>query len=85
MFVGVKEWVIICVYECEGGIIGFFDFIDWGWFFFLIKLIFVLLYYLNELIGNMGWVIIGLIVIIKIVFFLLVYCLYVFMVKMKEL
>ena len=85
LFAGAKEWATIRAYEREGGITGFLDSIDWGWFFFLTKPIFALLHYLNELIGNMGWAIIGLTVIIKIVLFPLAYRSYASMAKMKEL
>ena len=85
LFAGAKEWATIRAYEREGGINGFLDSIDWGWFFFLTKPIFALLHYLNELIGNMGWAIIGLTIIIKIVLFPLAYRSYASMAKMKEL
>ena len=43
----------------------FVDSIDWGWFFFLTKPIFRVLFWLNSIIGNMGWSIVGLTLIIK--------------------
>jgi membrane protein insertase Oxa1/YidC/SpoIIIJ len=49
----------------RGGVDRFLDSIDWGWFFFLTKPIFWLLHWLNLLIGNMGWAIIALTLIIK--------------------
>jgi YidC/Oxa1 family membrane protein insertase len=64
---------------------GFLDSIDWGWFFFLTKPIFATLHWLNSMIGNMGWAIIGLTVILKIVVFPLAYKSYASMAKMKEL
>ena len=64
LFAGAKEWDILREYEAAG-VDEFIDSIDWGWFFFLTKPIFWLLHYLNELIGNMGWAIIGLTLIIK--------------------
>jgi YidC/Oxa1 family membrane protein insertase len=85
LFAGAKEWATIRAYERQGGVTGFLDSIDWGWFFFLTKPIFALLHYLNELIGNMGWAIIGLTIIIKIVLFPLAYRSYASMAKMKEL
>ena len=69
----------------EQGVDGFIDSIDWGWFFFLTKPIFWLLHDLNKLIGNMGWSIIGLTLIIKALLFPLAYKSYVSMAKMKEL
>ncbi|MCR9127707.1 MAG: membrane protein insertase YidC [Rhodobacteraceae bacterium] len=84
LFSGAKEWEAIRSYE-QGGIEGFLDSIDWGWFFFLTKPIFWLLHEINAMIGNMGWAIIGLTLIIKALLFPLAYKSYVSMAKMKEL
>ena len=84
LFAGAKEWATIRSYEGEG-IDGFLNSIDWGWFYFLTKPIFWLLHELNKIIGNMGWAIIGLTLIIKAVLFPLAYKSYVSMAKMKEL
>ncbi len=84
LFAGAKEWEAIRTYQSEG-VEKFIDSIDWGWFFFLTKPIFWLLHELNVLIGNMGWAIIGLTLIIKAVLFPLAYKSYVSMAKMKEL
>ncbi len=84
LFAGAKEWGTIREYEAEG-IDGFIDSIDWGWFFFLTKPIFAVLHWLNELIGNMGWAIIGLTLLIKAVLFPLAFKSYVSMAKMREL
>ncbi len=84
LFAGAKEWATIREYE-SAGIKGFLDAIDWGWFFFLTKPMFWLLHNLNVLIGNMGWAIIGLTVVIKILVFPLAYKSYASMAKMKEL
>ena len=62
-----------------------FDSIDWGWFFFLTKPIFAALHYLNKFIGNTGWAIIGLTLLIKTLLLPLAYKSYVSMAKMKEL
>jgi YidC/Oxa1 family membrane protein insertase len=85
LFSGPKEWDIINAYQVEGGVEKFVDSIDWGMFFFLTKPIFWLLHQLNNLIGNIGWSIIGLTLIIKAVLFPLAYKSYVSMAKMKEL
>jgi len=85
LFAGAKEWEAIRTYENEGGVSGFLDSIDWGWFFFLTKPIFALLHYLNIFIGNMGWSILALTVILKIIVLPLAYKSYVSMAKMKEL
>ena len=84
LFAGAKEWAILREYE-DAGVAKFIDSIDWGWFHFLTKPIFWLLHELNKLIGNMGWAIIGLTLIIKALLFPLAYKSYVSMAKMKEL
>lgn len=85
LFAGAKEWDAIRTYQNDGGIHRFLDSIDWGWFFFLTKPIFAVLHWLNGVIGNMGWSIIGLTLIIKAILFPLAYKSYVSMAKMKEL
>ncbi len=83
-FAGAKEWETIRNYE-NAGVEGFIDSIDWGWFFFLTKPIFIVLHWLNQVIGNMGWSIIGLTLLMKALLFPLAYKSYVSMAKMKEL
>jgi YidC/Oxa1 family membrane protein insertase len=85
LFAGAKEWAKIREYQNENGFLRFLDSIDWGWFYFLTKPIFAVLHWLNALIGNMGWAIIGLTLIIKAILFPLAYKSYVSMAKMKEL
>jgi YidC/Oxa1 family membrane protein insertase len=85
LFAGAKEWATIRGYEREGGIPGFLDSIDWGWFFFLTKPIFATLHWLNALIGNMGVAIIALTFILKFLVLPLAYKSYVSMARMKEL
>ena len=84
LFAGAKEWETIRTYE-KSGIQGFLDSIDWGWFFFLTKPIFAVLHWLNTIIGNMGWSIIVLTLLIKALLLPLAYKSYVSMAKMKEL
>ena len=84
LFAGAKEWETIREYQ-RGGVEGFIDSIDWGWFFFLTKPIFWLLHEMNKIIGNMGWSIIALTLVIKAILFPLAYKSYVSMAKMKEL
>ncbi len=84
LFSGAKEWDVIRSYE-RTGIDKFIDSIDWGWFFYLTKPIFWLLHEINILIGNMGWSIIGLTLIIKLLLLPLAFKSYVSMAKMKEL
>jgi YidC/Oxa1 family membrane protein insertase len=85
LFAGAKEWATIRAYENEGGIPGFIDSIDWGWFYFLTKPIFAVLHWLNQLIGNMGWAIIALTFFLKFLVLPLAYKSYVSMARMKEL
>lgn len=84
LFSGAKEWATIRDYQ-NAGVQGFVDSIDWGWFFFLTKPMFWLLHNLEQLIGNMGWSIIALTLIIKAIVFPLAFKSYVSMAKMKEL
>ncbi|MCG6884065.1 MAG: membrane protein insertase YidC [Silicimonas sp.] len=64
---------------------GFVDSIDWGWFYFLTKPIFFALHEFNAAIGNMGWAIIALTLLIKAIVFPLARKSYVSMARMKEL
>ena len=84
-FAGAKEWEEISGYQDRLGINQFVDSIDWGWFFFLTKPIFLALHWFNILIGNMGWAIICLTLVIKAILFPLAYKSYVSMSKMKML
>ena len=85
LFAGAKEWETIRHYQNDTGIDRFVDSIDWGWFFFLTKPIFMLLHWLHGFIGNMGWSIILLTLIIKAMVFPLARKSYISMAKMKEL
>ena len=85
LFAGAKEWETIRAYQNEDGVVRFIDSIDWGWFSFLTKPIFRLLHMLNGLIGNMGFSIIALTIIIKAALLPLAYKSYVSMAKMKTL
>ncbi|QIE57087.1 membrane protein insertase YidC [Pikeienuella piscinae] len=85
LFSGAKEYETIEAYQETLGIDRFDDSIDWGWFFFLTKPIFKLLLWVEGVIGNMGWSIIVLTLIIKAALFPLAYKSYVSMSKMKKL
>ncbi len=85
LFAGAKVWETINNYEKDQNIYRYIDSIDWGWFFFLTKPIFRVLHWLNGVIGNMGWAIIGLTLLIKALLLPLAYKSYVSMAKMKEL
>lgn len=85
LFAGAKEWETIRAYEKESGVTRFIDSIDWGWFSFLTKPIFWMLHTLNGFIGNMGWSIIALTIVIKAALLPLAYKSYVSMARMKTL
>ncbi|MCT4556563.1 MAG: membrane protein insertase YidC [Pelagimonas sp.] len=101
LFAGAKEWEAIGHYQNQPGfwaklfgakvdenrpqIDRYIDSIDWGWFFFFTKPIFAMLHWLNIAIGNMGWAIIALTLIIKAAVLPLAFKSYVSMAKMKEL
>ena len=84
-FAGAKEWATIRAYENDGGIPGFIDSIDWGWFYLLTKPLFAVLHWLHGLIGNMGLAIIALTFFLKFLVLPLAYKSYVSMARMKEL
>ncbi|MDS9467377.1 membrane protein insertase YidC [Paracoccus sp. MBLB3053] len=85
LFAGAKVWETINGYQENPGIDRFVDSIDWGWFYFLTKPIFRLLHWLHAMIGNMGWAIIGLTFVLKLLVFPLARKSYISMAKMKEL
>jgi YidC/Oxa1 family membrane protein insertase len=85
LFAGAKEWAILRDYQNEKAIDRFVDAIDWGWFFFLTKPIFIALHEMNKLFGNMGVAIIGLTFIIKLILFPLAWKSFVSMSRMKAL
>jgi YidC/Oxa1 family membrane protein insertase len=85
LFAGAKEWETLRAYQNNAAVPKFVDAIDWGWFFYLTKPIFMLLHWLNLQIGNMGWAILALTLILKAMVLPLAYKSYVSMARMKEL
>ncbi len=85
LFAGAKEWEAIKSYQDTLKIDRFVDSIDWGWFFFLTKPIFLVLHWLHGVIGNMGLAIIALTFLLKSLVFPLARKSYISMAKMKEL
>lgn len=85
LFAGAKEVTLLDRYEEELGIINFDLSIDFGWFYFLTKPIFLALLWINGIVGNLGVSILLLTVAIKIAFFPLANKSYVAMSKMKKL
>jgi YidC/Oxa1 family membrane protein insertase len=85
VFAGAKEWETIRAYQDEAGVDRFVDSIDWGMFWFFTKPMFWLLHHLHELIGNMGWAIIALTLVIKALVLPLAWKSYSSMARMREL
>jgi YidC/Oxa1 family membrane protein insertase len=84
-FAGAKDVSILGQYEDERGIADFTNAVDWGWFFFLTRPLFTALMFIHGLVGNMGWSIILLTVVIKALLFPLAYKSFVSMSRMKQL
>jgi YidC/Oxa1 family membrane protein insertase len=85
IFAGAKELAIIDAYLKKPGIIHFDLAIDFGWFYFLTKPIFLLLVMINHVVGNFGVAILLLTMIAKLLFFPLANKSYKAMGKMKAL
>ncbi|HVG46991.1 MAG TPA: membrane protein insertase YidC, partial [Rubellimicrobium sp.] len=101
VFAGAKEWEVIRGYENQPGAVArlfgaevdpsrepvdrFIESYDWGWFWFFTKPMFWLLHHLHELIGNMGFAIIGLTLVIKALVLPLAWKSYSSMARMREL
>ncbi len=79
-YIGVKELKILNSIDKELG-----DIVEYGWFTFIAKPIFLLLSFLHSIIGNWGWAIVLTTLIIRTVLFPLTYKGMVSMTKMKEL
>ncbi len=85
VFAGAKETRLLQAYQRDLSIDRFEDAVDWGWFFFLTKPLFWLLMAINDLVGNMGWAIILLTVVVKTILFPLAWKSFVAMSRMKML
>ena len=85
IFIGAKDAKLIDRYQEDYGIYNFDLAIDWGWFYFLTKPLFNVIYFFSELSGNFGLAIIILTVITRIVFFPLANWSFISMAKMKML
>ncbi|MCH8950554.1 MAG: membrane protein insertase YidC [Proteobacteria bacterium] len=85
LFAGAKEFYTLTGYEEDFGIVDFHKAIDWGWFYFLTKPIFQLLAWIYGLLGNMGFSIIVMTLLVKACLFPLAYKSFVSMSRMKKL
>ena len=84
LFAGAKEVNVINSYRDNPGIERFDLMIDWGWFYFITKPMFVALDWLYKLIGNFGLAILAVTVVLKILFFPLANKSYASMANMKK-
>ncbi len=85
IFIGAKEAKLIDQYQEDFNIYNFDLAIDWGWFYFLTKPLFYIIYYFSGIAGNFGLAIIILTIITRIIFFPLANWSFVSMAKMKML
>ena len=85
VFAGAKKYRIIEGYEETLGIDRFNLMIDWGWFYFITKPMFLLIEFIYGIVGNFGVAILVATVVVKLVFFPLAQKAYTSMAKMKAL
>ena len=85
IFIGAKEAKLIDKYQEDFNIYNFDLAIDWGWFYFLTKPLFYIIYFFSGISGNFGLAIIILTIITRIIFFPLANWSFVSMAKMKML
>lgn len=83
LFAGAKEVSIVDGYKNALGIDRFDRLIDWGWFYFITKPLFIAMDWTYHLVGNFGVAILLITVIIKLFFFPLANKSYASMAKMK--
>jgi YidC/Oxa1 family membrane protein insertase len=85
LFVGAKEVNLIETYETQHNILQFELLVDWGWFYFITKPLYHLLDILYRFIGNFGFAILAVTIIVKAMFFWFANKSYESMAKMKKL
>ncbi|MDR1828647.1 MAG: membrane protein insertase YidC [Methylobacteriaceae bacterium] len=85
LFAGAKEVATIDGYWRQYNITFFDKIIDWGWFYYITKPLFLVLNYFHQLFGNFGLSILFVTVLLKILFLPLANRSYVSMAKMKML
>jgi YidC/Oxa1 family membrane protein insertase len=85
LFAGAKTVSRVDAYERQLGIVKFDRLIDWGWFYWITKPMFLLIDWLYNLVGNFGIAILLVTLIVKAIFFPLANKSYASMSKMKLL
>ena len=83
LFAGAKEVSIVDGYNEQLGLNKFDRLIDWGWFYFITKPLFLVMDWIYHKVGNFGVAILIVTVLIKILFFPLANKSYASMAKMK--
>jgi YidC/Oxa1 family membrane protein insertase len=83
LFAGAKEVAIVDGYNTQLGLNKFDRLIDWGWFYFITKPMFLAIDWIYHRVGNFGIAILIITVVIKIFFFPLANKSYASMAKMK--
>ena len=83
LFAGAKEIAVVDGYDKQLNLNRFELLIDWGWFYFITKPMFIVIDWIYHLVGNFGLAILIVTVLIKIVFFPLANKSYASMAKMK--
>lgn len=84
-FAGAKEVHVIDEYQKSLKILNFDRMVDWGWFYFITKYLFLFLSFLNKLFGNFGLSILAVTVVLKIIFLPMANKSYASMAKMKAI
>ncbi|GGF79113.1 membrane protein insertase YidC [Azorhizobium oxalatiphilum] len=85
LFAGAKEVAVVDGYETQYQIDRFDRLIDWGWFYFITKPLFLVIDWIYKLVGNFGIAILAVTVLLKAIFFPLANKSYASMAKMKAL
>jgi YidC/Oxa1 family membrane protein insertase len=85
VFAGAKEVSTIDNYQAQLGIKKFDLMIDWGWFYFITKPLFLLIDAIYKFVGNFGLAILAVTVLVKLAFFPLANRSYQSMAKMKKI
>ncbi len=85
LFAGAKEVRVVDGYDRDLGIDRFDLLIDWGWFYFITKPLFLLIDWIYKGVGNFGVAILIVTVMLKVLFFPLANKSYASMAKMKAI